>query len=61
MERELGLDVMDLPHGYIADSGQPQAECRCGRERAHVLHDSKPVVERASSHAGQQLITEKGS
>lgn len=47
----------DLPHRYVADSGQPDSDCRCGRTKSDPLHDTDPLPEKASA----MFETEKGS
>jgi hypothetical protein len=58
LQRELGLDVRDLPHAFVDDGVCEDCEV-CGREEVHPLHDAnETAVERAAAH---QLVTEKGT
>jgi len=60
MLTEKATQEWDLPHEYRADSGQPDAECRCGRAKAHELHQPPENITEKAAVDAPSIITEKG-
>lgn len=65
MERELGLNRADLPHGYEPVNRRTQTaagdgdKCYCGRDEDHALHQT-PQIQETASYSGPAFETEKG-
>lgn len=62
MQREMGIDQLDLQHAYELDErpGTRPGICRCGRSLEHDLH-VQPAIQQTASYSGPTIETEKGS
>lgn len=60
MLTEKATHEWDLPHDYRPDSGQPDSECRCGRAKAHELHQPRSGITEKAAAEAPAIITEKG-